>query len=298
MTPPPLPKQTKVTKNKTYKLAEFVGKSDEYIKNSGYDHIAVDYDTLVDNFDLLKHILEITKKGSISCYDYESALLLESILPSKISLDLVDDYRNKDRSYIDTSMFENHPFSMPLSYVMWNPHFKEKCDIRCFRNAQSDAMTSLNGNTSISKDTIKKLYEIVNELNVGEDDLEKILLVSNYIQSKIQYVECGKTVLSDGTYVPLAPLKLITREIVSSIENIINKYYGLCMGIANTTTLLLNNPIMNVNVRSLYGCEHAWNLVKTNDTLYYVDNTWSITLNPSRLPSALKALDLLIKLQM
>lgn len=45
------------------------------------------------------------------------------------------------------------------------------------------------------------------------------------------------------------------------------------MAIANLTTLLLNNPIMNVNTRSVYGYSHAWNVIKIGSSQYYIDNT-------------------------
>ena len=43
--------------------------------------------------------------SQINCLDYESALFLESHLEEDVDLALVDDYENKDRSYIDTTKF-------------------------------------------------------------------------------------------------------------------------------------------------------------------------------------------------
>jgi hypothetical protein len=49
------------------------------------------------------------------------------------------------------------------------------------------------------------------------------------------------------------------------------------MGIANLSTLLLNNEIMNVEVESVYGSSHTWNKVLIDGKYYYFDNTWCIT---------------------
>lgn len=287
----PLPPCPKIVTNNAYRLSDYIGKTDEYIKASINSTIALNYNTLTENFDLLEHILSIKPIDKISCYDYESALLLDSLLKTKINLNIVDDYQNKDRSYICMSMFENQKVSVPLSYIMWGVKFKDSCNIRCFRYGSNDNMFSANGDNVISKDTKEKVLEIIKELNIGSDELEKILLVSNYLESKVQYVEDGNTTVGRVTYIPCEPKERISREKVGSLETVINESYGLCMGIANTTTLLLNNPIMNINARSLFGSSHVWNLVKVGNVFYHLDNTWAITRNKSKLDYALKALD-------
>lgn len=59
-TPPSLPKRKNVgvdaNKHKTYKLEDFVGKSDEFIKSSITGTILVSYDVVVSNLDLLKKL--------------------------------------------------------------------------------------------------------------------------------------------------------------------------------------------------------------------------------------------------
>ena len=62
------------------------------------------------------------------------------------------------------------------------------------------------------------------------------------------------------------------------------------MGIANTSTLLLNNPQMNMEVESVYGCSHVWNKVLIDGKYYYFDNTWSITRNENMSEEGLIAL--------
>ena len=60
---------------------------------------------------------------------------------------------------------------------------------------------------------------------------------------------------------------------------------GQCQAIAKLTTLLLNNPRMNVNCRIARtgGNGHSFNIVSLEDgQQYIIDNTWCITRNPNR----------------
>lgn len=292
--PPNLPKRRPVSininKHHTYKLEDFVGKSDEFIKTSNTGTILVNYTVLLNNLDLLKKIISTLRIGQINCLDYESAIFLENNLEDNIDLALVDDYQNKDRSYIDTTKFVKHNFYVPLSYFMWGIKFKNSCNIRCLRYKEYDTMTSINGDNLLYRDTLEKLKEIIQSVDSEElSDLDKCILVSNYLQSKVQYVEGGLKSHADKVYIIEADEEEVTSKKVGSIESVINENYGLCMAIANTTTLLLNNPIMNVNVRSLYGDSHVWNIVTIDGKQYYVDNTWAITRNKNRVEEALKA---------
>ena len=86
-TPPPLPKQLIRERHNTYKLEEFIGKDDNYIKNCSLGCILVKYDVLANNIELLKRIIHLRKDNyavdQINCLDYESALLLEEELGYK-----------------------------------------------------------------------------------------------------------------------------------------------------------------------------------------------------------------------
>lgn len=274
----------------TYKLKDFIEKDDEFIKTSCTGTVLVDYDTLINNFDLLKKIIKFTKIKQINCIDYESALFLEENLEGDLPIALVDDYENKDRSYIDTTKFSKHRFYIPLTYFMWNVKFKDYCNVYCLRLNDFDTMVSLNGDKVLYKDILIKVREILTQIdNENLTDIDKCILVSNYLQSKVQYIEDGYESHADKIYIIEANEQDVTKEKVGSLNSVINENYGLCIAIANATTLLLNNPILNVNTRSVYGNSHVWNLVTLNNKKYYIDNTWSITRNKNRVEGALKA---------
>lgn len=274
MTELPLRKINSTPKHYNYKLKDYIGKSDEFIKNSFYNRILVDYESVINNLELLKHIIHILVITQINCIDYESALFLEENLEEPIELSLVDDYQNKDRSYIDTTKFTKHKFYIPLSYFMWGVKFNKSCNIHCLRYLNDDNMFSNNGDHLLYKDILLKIKEIINSINTKSlTDLDKCILVSNYLQSKVQFVESGLKSYADKVYIVDANLEDVTSKKVGSISTIINENYGLCMAIANTTTLLLNNPILNLNVRSVYGDSHVWNVIIIDGKQYYIDNT-------------------------
>lgn len=291
MNPPRLPKRlSTTTRHNTYNLRDFIGQSDEFIKTANTSCILVDYNTLIGNIDLLRKIISILRISQINCSDYESALFLEQNLDESAELSLVDDYENKDRSYIDTTIFTKHKFYIPLSYIMWGVKFENSCNVHCLRSSARDNMTSLNGDTVLYRETIERLRKIIESINAANlTSLDKCILISNYLQSRVQYVEDGLKSYADKVYLIEAEEQEVTREKVGSITSVINENYGLCMAISNTTTLLLNNPIMNVNVRSLYGDSHVWNVIIIDGKYYYIDNTWAITRNKHRVEEALKA---------
>lgn len=293
-TPMPTRLPRLIEANNSYILVDFIGKSDDYIKNSTFSPcLLVNYDDLVQNIDLFKRILEVRKESvQINCADYESALLIERVIDTPLCLALVDDYKNMDRSYIDTTLFKKHKFSIPLSYVMWNPIINGSCNVSCLRIEKNDYMTSNNGNKTISKETIDKVKEIVLKFkNIGSDDIEKCMIIANFLQENVQFVEGIESDCAGKTYIVEAPLDDVTSEKVGSVESVLFHNYGLCAAISNTSVLLLNNPIMNVNIRGVFGYGHQWNVINMNGQYYYIDNTWCITRNNSKVPGALKALD-------
>ncbi len=269
--------------------------SDDYILKHA-ETIYVDYETLYNHTDFLFRVISLLQKNNskleISCENYACLEIIDKYLKERMPLTIMldDDFENRDRSYIDTRKFDKFAVSLPLTYLMWNANFPNTTQVNMFKLLNN--LTPANGNKTLSKDTLLQIKEIVLKLQeIGaEDDLQKIILISNYLQRNVQYVSGTESEASDGIYIVSSPLssdKLDTNA--GLIETVINENYGLCMGIANTTTVLLNNPILNINVRSMFGCSHVWNIVKVNNTFYYMDNTWNITRNDNRLYEALKA---------
>lgn len=276
--------------NDSYKLSEFIGKDDEYLSRNTEAYMLVDnLELLKNNLDFFKHIISLSPKRCIYSESYDALKILENEMQGK-ELYLIDDYKSKDRSYINTSYFEKNKFTLPLSYAMWNPKFENIINVSCIRRNCDSTMYSGNGDKKITKDTILKFKEIISNLkDIGTTDLEKSIVVSNYLQSKVQYVDDSYETHANGKiYVIDCSPDKITGEKVGSIESVIFQNYGLCMAIANTTTLLLDNPEINVNARSIRGNLHVWNLVTIDGKKYHIDNTWSITKNNNCLPYALK----------
>lgn len=273
--------------NYSFKLVEFIGKSKEYIENTKSNIICVNYKSLIDNFSLLKYLLTV-KNFSIVCEDYESALFLENNLDENIKIKLLDDYENKDRNYINTNYFQKTTFSFPFSYCMWNPNINSEANVDFYRNNFNLIcdMNTANATNKISKDFLLKTKEIIEKLNKENlSDIEKIIIVSNYLQSKVQYVE-GIRSNADKIY------EIQTNEVLKSddlTQTVIEENYGTCGAITGATTLLLNNPTFNINTRNMFGSGHFWNLVILKDKNYFMDNTWAITRNPNRVEGALKA---------
>ena len=284
--------------NKAYKLSELIGKSEDFILNSCLDIFVDNVDILKANFEEFKRIISIkSSKSSVDvyCSDYESLLFLEkNPIDNKLYYHLVDDGLNKDRSYIDLDRFERITFKIPLIYTLWGVKSSKDIDVNCFRfiNDLGDKSFSLNGNESISLENLRRFKELALKLKEkvsNGTDIEKCLVVSDYIQDHVQFVQDRDTKAQDGIYHVDYQGKEVTHKIVSSAETIINESFGICMAFSNATSLLLNNPIMNVDIRSVSGGSHAWNVVTIPEGTYFIDNSWAVTRNPNRVDNALKA---------
>lgn len=266
-------------------LSEYVGKPDSYIKKDMCSSVKSD----IDDLEFLLHVITICNKSTICTTKYDELVLLEKYYKNK-HFSLLDDYENKDRSYINVDEFRSNKIKVPLAYVMWNPKFKNEVNVGYTMTKNFEYHIS-NADNTITKETLLRLKEFVKRLkDIPQTDIEKIMLISNYLQYKVQYVEPGgKTTVEGKTYYAKCDPSLMTREATGSINTVINHGCGLCTSIANTSTLLLNNPEININARTVRGGNHAWNLVNVDGKNYYVDNTWCITRNPNKYEDMLKA---------
>ena len=218
----------------------------------------------------MQPLLDIIKKHKVTirCLDYTSLKYLDSILKEPITnmVILVDDSKRINREYIDITSLKNIKPIVPLDYLIWGLKFNDIINTYCFKKylnfSKRYIYTSFNSNEKLSLVNLKKIYKEIEKLSKmnPHNDIEKVYLVSDYLQSQVSYYDSSDT-----------------EHISGLVETILNKKAGLCIGIASLTTLLLNNEIMNVETESVAGSNHAWNKVSMENGSYYVDNTWSIT---------------------
>jgi len=237
----------------------------------------------------MSKLLELIPKGiTIKCLDYESLLFIDGLLNEKVDNEvfLVDDGMRKSREYVDLTKLRNLNVTVPLTYLLWGVKFNEEVNTYCFRYMPSPQTgdfcysSGSNGNEKLSLENLKKIRETLLMLSSHNPttDLDKILLVSDFIQSRTQYVHDIESSSVRGIFItPDFPEYVIARRKTGLVETINNEQYGLCMGIANYSTMLLNNAEFDVEVESLTGCSHVWNKVLIDGKYYYFDNTWNIT---------------------
>lgn len=261
--------------------------------------IVISIDDLSASMDKLIELLNHDKEMQLKFKDFESVIFIDKILKSRITNKafLMDDSLRKDREYIDLTILRNINLTIPLNYLMWGVKFNDCIETYCFliNNTQSNYLnpTSINGNEKLSYDDYVSILKKIDDLSKinSKSDKEKVALISDYIQSRIQYIDGYESVSSKGTFItPDFSEYNDYRRKSGLVETVINDNNGVCMGIANTSTLLLNNPQMDVEVESVYGCSHVWNKVLIDGKYYYFDNTWSITRNESMSEEGLIAL--------
>lgn len=209
---------------------------------------------------------------------------------------LLDDFENKDRSYIDaTKIAKGIRFrTMPNSYIQWNGNKKnlnygfkmiEGCAVVQFDTA--DASYSYP-----SEEALKEIDRIINQFMEIPDLtlVDKVVLVSNYLQQNVQFVEGKISYASDGEYV-CEDYSYEKYDGVNTVDNVLFDKIGKCNCISRTMMLMLNNPKMNVNCRIANAEGHAYCSIYDEETgeLYCIDPTWCISRNPNRFEGTLKA---------
>ena len=190
-----------------YQFQDFIGKSDEEIKERMSRTISIENLTILKkNFDYLKRILSFQKCDKLYSTNYECLTFIENELRDyeAITLSLVDDYQNKDRSSLDFSFFQKTTGELPFSYLLWNPTLQEIQHISLYTMAN----TFYPGNITyqqISKESLKQINDIVHHLTIkyeGDNALYKTMIVSDYLQDFVQYVDAdniSEAIL--GTYI-------------------------------------------------------------------------------------------------
>lgn len=230
---------------------------------------------------------ELVNNGlEVKCFDFESVQFLDKLLTEKVDnrVVLVDDSLRINRDYIDLTKIHNIDVVIPFTYLMWGVKFNDSVKTYCFQfyNGQSNYINynSKNGNEELSLEDLKKIRNKLIELSKYNchSDVDKVLLISDYIQSRTQFIDAYETQSTRGVFVvPSIPKYDIYCKKSGLVETVHNNHNGVCMGISNYSTMLLNNDILDVECESLTGSGHVWNKVLIDGKYYFFDNTWSIT---------------------
>lgn len=256
---------------------------------------------------------ENNKYNIIICDDYGIALLIKKLVEKNNSLKinqirLLDDYKMKDRSYIDCDSFKelNIDLVVPTTYIMWNVHFKDTIQTNNqvqYENGTSESnfeTNNINSTGTIQKKDLTEFIRIIEMMASFPENLtsvEKIIILANYIERYCQFihkritdVEEDKFILEDESILENSTSENPEALNLSNPLTALLERYGVCRTFANAMTLLLNNPIVRVNARTISGHNHAWNVIELNDKLYQLDVSRCITRGKDRDENNLKAL--------
>ncbi len=147
---------------------------------------------------------------------------------------------------------------------------------------------------------ISELLEKAQKAGVQLTELDKVVYVSNYIQSHFQFCEGIISSVKDKKFEVkkeefskrnLAPLSNGDVADAADFNNLLKNGFGHCQSFSKLTMLLLNNPKMNVDckVSRTGGNGHVFNLLTIDGKRYVIDNTWCITRSPHRHKSYLRS---------
>ena len=220
-------------------------------KNIPLDYVSKVFISVADldcDMSLLKQLMNQKPLPCIIFLDFESARyvdrILEDVFPEKCFLE--NDGQRISREYIDLSKLKHIQLSIPLDYLVWGVQFHDKVDTYCFKYNDFSSYVFRNGNGSLSKEDLQKIRNTIHQLSHyhTKDAVDKLCLISDYIQSRTQFIHGRESIGGGRCFItPDFPEHAPGSGLV---ETILNHQYGVCMGIANLSTLLLNNPDFDV----------------------------------------------------
>ena len=249
-------------------------------------------DKRLQELDLSYIIKIINNTGKITCTNYEDILYINELankgLVRKTNIHLEDDLEMKDRSYIDFSILKNITLTIPTSYYMWG-----------VKNID-ESKSNINQK---SIDEITRILEMIKQFPEELTDIEKIIIISNYIQQYCEYINSKKDILNRTK----EQFELIgdiddDREVIKklchdnynqvgfNINEPLFQNYATCTGFAILMELFLNNPYIKIRTEQVSGNSHTWNVVLLNNKYYNLDITRSITYSPYRAKNNLRTL--------
>lgn len=238
----------------------------------------------------LKEIRIYSKDFRIAEY-FDTAL---KIFQTKKAFHLLNDYEMSNRSNIDFSHMNYYEVYVPLDYMMHMPNSNvtyytdnEVREGNCIISGRADNRKSHQELPNMINGIVD---EIFGKLPMEElDDVDKSVLVSNWIQRKMQFIEGRKSWVQGKKYI--CDEFNFNNGDVHDMLTAIQHNYGVCSAFAGLSVALLNNPRVNCKCNLVFSMEggHTYFVQHVDGKQYVVDNTWGITRNPNKMGEALKA---------
>lgn len=227
---------------------------------------------------------------------YMSEILKEFSRNVRREINLLDDFKNMDRSYIDLTKLTKGTIcrTIPNSYIQWGA--KKKNLNYGYKNI-SDSVIALYDTADDTSDypsaeAFDKINQVITEFSQIPDlsTIDKVVLVANYLQQNVQFVSGKVSETVDGDY-ECEEYSFEKYGGIDSVNTVLFDNIGKCNCISRTMMLMLNNPVMNVNCRIANAPGHAYCAIYDDETgqLYCTDPTWCISRNPNRFDETLKA---------
>lgn len=295
-------------KTQSINIPEYIDWNSFEIKNMSSSQVIIYIHDL--KKDILGDIEKINKLKNmpnlsnitINSNDFNVGIYISELLrdvDATKSFHLLDDFQNKDRSYIDYKKLARGTSlaTIPNSYIQWGAKRKQLnlgfCKIENSAVIDRDSADMGKMASEQALEEIQRIIDVFLEIP-NLTFVDKVVLVSNYLQQNVQFVEGKVSHAVDGKYI-CEDYSFEKYGGINSVDNVIFDHIGKCNCISRTMMLMLNNPKMNVNCRIANWREgisgHAYCSVMDNETgeLYCIDPTWCISRNPNRFPETLKA---------
>lgn len=223
----------------------------------------------------------------------KAKIIIDRIQAKEKTIKLFPDSRLKDRTSLDLKNL-NCITIVPLQYLMWHNDIENanRRFLRFDRRDNSDYDGTIKFSEIMNQGYIGNYYKLEEalklkrvvlqilgsslKLNAIHSDLQKVLLVSQYMSDHIAYPNYDQM----GT----SKMRIVDRSIDHNAYYTLLKKEGVCEGQSEAFMLLLNNPQMKVDCRVLVGLAdknnfdsgHAWNLLRIRESKFYYlfDQTW------------------------
>ena len=250
----------------------------------------------------------IIKSSDAKVLEYFAFALKDVLKEGKVTI--VYDGKNEEQldEHITNCKNLGCRVNVPMESVMWLPtQTLEKVD-GIFIEMYTDVTHEDKVLKGIQDEQIRKQIDaIISELldkaqtaGIQLTDLDKVVYVSNYIQTHFQF--CSGIISSvKGKKFEVKKEEFSKRNIMvdskgetnesADFQTLLNYGFGHCQAFSKLTMLLLNNPKMNVDCKvSRTGKNgHVFNLLSLNGKRYILDNAWCITRSPNRHKSYLRS---------